>query len=225
MKFKVQWLDNSFIEQKAKEFLDRWDPSGEIPIDIEYIVDVEIGVHIVPTADLFPDEVDEVNTDALTSSDLSTIYVDEEMALNPRNENRYRFTLAHEMGHRVLHSELFKSLRFDTVDDYIRFHKQMPEYIRYLLEMQANEFAGRILVPTEELIPAVETQIEVFRKKMQEWQNTPQWEKLPEERVREYAWDRIVERLASRFEVSRQVMEIRILKEGLRQKYPIKPPK
>jgi Zn-dependent peptidase ImmA (M78 family) len=78
-----------------------------------------------------------------------TILVDRN--LDP-NGPRFRFTLAHELGHLVLHGHL--KLRFDDIDTEIRdgrphffFGRKQPSTDRDWLEWQANAFASALLIP------------------------------------------------------------------------------
>ncbi len=63
----------------------------------------------------------------------------------------YRFPLAHEAGHVVLHTELFKQQRFRRVDDWKDFVRTFPELDLSRLEWQAHSFAGLVLVPADAL--------------------------------------------------------------------------
>lgn len=64
--------------------------------------------------------------------------------------NRLRFSIAHELGHLFLHRELFESANIQTPDhllDWLNEHDGR----KYEFEREANEFAGRLLVPVETL--------------------------------------------------------------------------
>jgi Zn-dependent peptidase ImmA (M78 family) len=68
-----------------------------------------------------------------------------------RRLNRYRFTLAHELGHLYLHRELYAELRFGTLNEWKRFQTEVDETDYNWLEYQAYAFAGLVLVPTGHL--------------------------------------------------------------------------
>jgi Zn-dependent peptidase ImmA (M78 family) len=57
-----------------------------------------------------------IETDGFITSDLKEIYVDE--SVYTKWPNRYRFTLAHEVGHAILHRDLFRQRRFRSVREW-----------------------------------------------------------------------------------------------------------
>jgi hypothetical protein len=63
---------------------------------------------------------------------------------------RLRFTVAHEIGQWVLHRDYAASVKFTSFDHFAR-HFKGDDPGRYWLEQEANEFAGRLLVPVERL--------------------------------------------------------------------------
>jgi Zn-dependent peptidase ImmA (M78 family) len=92
---------------------------------------------------------DLLEIDGFISSDLSCITVDQFVL--ERRLNRYRFTLAHELGHVYLHRDIYTELRFGTVNEWKRFQKEVDEADYNWLEYQAYAFAGLVLVPTAHL--------------------------------------------------------------------------
>ena len=65
---------------------------------------------------------------------------------------RYRFTLAHEVAHVVLHGDSLKQVMPATVPDWKQFVRDLPEADREWLEYQAYAFAGLVLVPQAPLL-------------------------------------------------------------------------
>jgi Zn-dependent peptidase ImmA (M78 family) len=63
-------------------------------------------------------------------------------------ESRYRFTLAHEIGHKILHKLIFEELGFSNSDEwkYIQSVFNPKQYGK--MEYQADCFAGLVLVPS-----------------------------------------------------------------------------
>lgn len=76
------------------------------------------------------------------------------------DEHRYRFTLAHEIGHAVLHRKLLKGLIASADDDDVLSLKDCSKWERRL-EIQANLFASYLLVPKA---PLYNLYMEVKRK-------------------------------------------------------------
>ena len=97
----IPWLSPREIRSKAGGFLEQTHPTGAIPVPIEIMVE-RLGVDIVPLPELQAN----YDIDGTISSDATALYVDE--WVSQHRANRYRFTLAHEIGHVVLHSPLFE---------------------------------------------------------------------------------------------------------------------
>ena len=61
---------------------------------------------------------------------------------------RYRFSLAHEVGHRQLHADIYAQLQFSEIADWKNLIcNEVGEKDYGKLEFQAYAFAGLILVP------------------------------------------------------------------------------
>ncbi|MFN7905108.1 MAG: ImmA/IrrE family metallo-endopeptidase [Pseudobdellovibrionaceae bacterium] len=131
------------IEAKVKEYLQKFHPANTLPIPIEEIVDLQMGIHIVPT----PDMMTVSGMDAVTSHDLKQINIDHDQFEN--KPNRVRFTLAHEVGHIVLHKEFIASLNFDNETEWKNF--VLNDLHRDPMEVQANIFAAFLLMPSDHL--------------------------------------------------------------------------
>lgn len=70
---------------------------------------------------------------------------------------RWRFTLAHEVGHLILHKELLKKYINEQTDDELSLNKFTNEnvVINSRLEVQANKFASRLLLPQRSFLQIV----------------------------------------------------------------------
>ena len=141
----VQFLAVEAIEEKAQEFLSTYHSVMTLPIPIEEIVEYQMHLDIVPTVGLHHTAA----TSGWISSDLTAIFVDENQFSN--YHNRYRFTLAHEVAHVILHREYYSEHEFASTADWKVFMLSIDDEDQGRLEFQANEFAGRILVPTAPL--------------------------------------------------------------------------
>jgi hypothetical protein len=145
MAFKAPFYRYEDLRRCAESFLMGYHPGREIPVPIEKIIELELCMDIVPMPGL-----GNFDTVAYLSHNMNEIRVDE-FVYNHR-PNRYRFSLAHELGHRVLHAEAYQQFKFS---DLISWKRVMTEAIpldqyRYM-EWHANSFAGLILVPAAEL--------------------------------------------------------------------------
>lgn len=105
---------------------------GNVPIDVEKLCD-KLGIGIVPVLKL----AEVFRVDAFIAADFKTIYVDSDEF--EKESYRYKFSVAHELGHFVLHRKYVDAL--GDLNGYAEF--------------QANYFAGCLLVPEDELVRAL----------------------------------------------------------------------
>lgn len=157
-KIKVPFISKTQIKKRALLFRQKfWDDT--IPVDIEHIIEADLGVDIIPV----PGLVSQCNTDALITSDWSAMYVDNERYMDDRWYNRLRFSLAHEIGHTVLHNKLYGSFGISSVDKMYEFLDKIPGEQYGFIETQANTFAGYVLVPLDKLQVQREKAIRVLQ--------------------------------------------------------------
>ena len=201
MKLEIPYLTYSDIGERAQVFLTEYHPLFEIPIPIEQIVDVKLGLDIVPIPNLYKN----FGLSGYLTRDRSAIFVDQFQADN--YEEKCRYTLAHELGHYVLHKSFYESLPFETSDEYVRWRVSIPPEEMSWFETHGDWFAGQILVPTNHLeeicLQVVEKYRDLFSK----------FETIPDD-----IWSYISNEVASYFEVNSPVVEIRIKKENIPQK-------
>lgn len=65
---------------------------------------------------------------------------------------RIRFSIAHEIGHYVLHKNLIAKLRTSSYEAWKEMQQDLLEALWGRAEFQAREFAGRLLVPPSLLV-------------------------------------------------------------------------
>lgn len=164
------------------------------------VVELKLGLRIILLAD-FRRQTGIVSA---LSNNLRDVYLDEAVA-DPRSSgNRYRYSLAHEVGHIFLHGDLFKDFPCKSAYDWKRFMCEVDTYEYGWLETHAYQFAGLVLVPPEILRAEVTRVRAAFEKNGLK----PQQDNVIFE---EYA----VDRLKGRFQVSGEVIEKRLRKDGL----------
>ncbi len=150
------------VREKAEEFRSRYvDPVDRLPVPIVEIVELELKL----TPILIFHLLEEIDIDGFLTKDLQSICIDQDVYENPRKENRLRFTFAHEVGHLVLHRKEILLCRFRTPTDWLRFRDDFDEDDLGWFELQAYEFAGRLLVPRGPLI----REVEMLSRKIQEF--------------------------------------------------------
>ena len=146
--FKISPLSNQEIREAADRIRAKfW--GEKIPIDIEYILEVGLKIHIVPS----PGLQNQLSFDSFITSDWKNVYVDNDRYMSDNYYQRVRFSLAHELGHLILHKEIFEALKIKSWDDYYRFYREAPSDQYSFLEAQANKFASYLLIPRDLLEP------------------------------------------------------------------------
>ena len=141
----VEHLSYENLRRVSDIFLKKYHPDGSIPVPVEDIIDLKLKVDIVPTPGLRRS----FDVDAFITSDLTTVYVDD--SIYESNPNRYRFSLAHEIAHALLHDDIYKKLKFSNIAEWKRAVTSIPEKDYGWIEWQAYALAGLILVPSEAL--------------------------------------------------------------------------
>ena len=191
---KIEYLNYEAIRSSANSFLEKYHPEKTIPVPIEDIIEFDLHIDIVPISGYRK----YLDIDASISMDFSEIQVDE--YVQESNFNRYRFSLAHEVGHFILHKNIYPELDIKTLGEWKQF-LQSPGNKEYSwLETQANNFAGLVMVPYDRLHTAFTERYNQIRDNG-----------FSPDRYKDY----ISGRLARDFAVSGQTMEIRISKESL----------
>ena len=194
----------SEVGKIANKFLDEYHPSLEIPIPIEDIIDLKMGFNIFPFPRLFKD----FGLNGFLSADMSTIYVDE-VQYEQYNE-KYRYTLAHELGHFLLHKSVYENLPYKSPDGFINWRMNVPPQEIGWFETHGNWFAGHVLVPTSCLE-------NVCRETVLKYQDTfSEFDSIPDD-----IWSYISNEVATYFDVNPPVIEAQIKKENIAQKITI----
>lgn len=146
MNLPIQRLSYARIGEIANDFLTKYHSNLSLPIPIEEIAEQELKIKIVQEMDLKK----EYDVEGFLTSDLSTIFIDFNMYM--KYENRSRFTIAHEIGHLILHGEIFKDLVINSVEKLNEFSVKLADDEYRWLEYQAYSFASHVLVPRDLLV-------------------------------------------------------------------------
>jgi hypothetical protein len=150
--FRCPWTSKKELWQTVDAFSNQYCPEKTIPVNMEEIVEKKLGLNIEPMHSL----LEELDMDAFLKLDLTGVVVDHDCYMDERFQNRLRFSFAHEVGHFVLHRHIYKELPFSTPEEWRDFVLKLSEKEYGNFEWQANEFAGRLLVPREKLILELE---------------------------------------------------------------------
>ena len=174
------------IEEKTKKLLKKLS-HYKFPVQIKSIIK-ELGIKLEKV-----DLGEDISGALVTEKGKSRIGYN-----SYESEVRQRFTLAHELGHFILHS--------DNKDDYlfvdnakVMFRTNKTSNQDYKREREANVFAASILMP-KSLITNV-------------------YNKIIDSSNHNLIEDEIVEKMASKFKVSQIAMTYRLINLGLIQKF------
>jgi Zn-dependent peptidase ImmA (M78 family) len=200
----VRYRDKAALWRAADDFRESVELRGHHlpPIDVIYIAEVILRLDVIPLEDLFAEQ----RIDAALLPDLSGFYIDEDAYMSWERgvrwiEQRLRFSFAHELGHFVLHGKEIEERQFGSVEEFKRWAAMPSEYGS--AEYQANEFAGRFLVPREILLSEYDQACKNLASA------EPGWREI--EGAREF----IAKKIAPRFGVNHQVIETRFDHEGV----------
>jgi len=197
----------SIVEDFRNEYID---PVDTIPVPIHKIIEFKLGLDIRPIFGL----KDRADTEGFLQSNLTCISVDSKAYLDDRYRFRLNFTLAHEVGHYILYAEQYKKMNFASIGEYIDFQQSIDDDSIEWFEKQANEFAGRLLVPIDKLKELVAAQ-EEFCKQLTEKLRDDK-EEISDKEIESFVIDSLAGRIYKKFEVSKDVVKRRIRTENLK---------
>jgi hypothetical protein len=173
------------------------------PIDVFTFFEIDLRLDAIP----FDDLTAKYRVEAAITADFTGIYLDaEQYALMERGPewklNRLRFTVAHELAHYFLHRHLPQPESFASLPDFARWTTDYAGK-KYTAEQEANEFAGRLLVP--------EGRLKAFFDEF-----AAQAEKLVPDFMSGASFrEKFAERVAPRFGVNAQVIAVRLDRDGI----------
>lgn len=150
-KLIIPLLTQHQITNAAESFRNKYHANKPSPLNILDIVEFDLKIQIIP----IPKLEFLCNSSAFITSSWDMLYIDQRQYENESFDKRTNFSVAHEIGHLVLHKQFYESLHIRNFVDFYKFFNGCPPQIYKLLENQANPFAGKLLVPGEELRTAI----------------------------------------------------------------------
>lgn len=193
---QVPYIPEAKINHLADSFRKKFSKS-KVPINIEEVIEVSLGIDVIPT----PDLKSRCDTDALITSNWESIYVDKKIYMDERYTCRMRFSLAHEIGHYILHRSIWEKIKIGSIEQFYEFHGNFSPEQYGFLETQANKFAAAFLIPKDVLLQERDKQIAKFRESYPD-------QNIPVETMHPY----LARPLADIFLVSPQTIEIALAK-------------
>lgn len=154
---KAPFLQRDVIIHQADVFNHTHNPTYDCPVLIEEIIETKLSIKIFPVKDLEKAR----SIDGTISQDFSTIIIDE--YVYESQVDRARFTMAHEIGHFVLHKELFEADRVKlSLENFADYMNKLSFKDWGLLETQASIFAQEVLMPNDIFLQEIGGEIDKF---------------------------------------------------------------
>ncbi|MGB7749673.1 MAG: ImmA/IrrE family metallo-endopeptidase [Verrucomicrobiia bacterium] len=102
-KFKAPFIPRERIWQETEKLRAAYPAGRIVPVQVLELAEFDLGLELIPAEGLR----EELEIDALLMGDLKSILVDRRAFMNPRMEYRLRFSVAHEIGHLILHRDIY----------------------------------------------------------------------------------------------------------------------
>lgn len=152
--FKAAYISKEEIEKVASEIRNKYLSTHRIPVEVLSFAEFDLNLEFEFA------HIQHLGYDAFLRPDLTGIWFDREVFKNQSFQRRLRFTTAHELAHLFLHKGIYEKLTFLSVEKWIKFIGDVPLLQYQRIEWQADEFAGRFLMPTKELSRALDQTME-----------------------------------------------------------------
>lgn len=125
-------------------------------------------------------------------------------------ENRFRFTLCHEIGHLILHTKYLKDrIEKKEDDDFtLSINYNVSEINNRRLEIQANIFASNLLIPTKPFI----NEVAIFFVKENIHKNFLYLDKQP---VNQMLVHSLLNQLSLKFNASKEAIKMKLISKNL----------
>ncbi len=146
-KLSIAHLTQQQITNEVESFRKKFHANRPSPLNILDIVEFDLKIQIVP----IPNLEFLCNSSAFITSSWDMLYIDKRQYENEAFDKRTNFSVAHEIGHLVLHKPFYESLNIKSFIDFYKFFNECPPYTYKSLEKQAHSFAEKLLIPVEEL--------------------------------------------------------------------------
>ena len=148
VKIGVPYHSNNNISLLAQQVLTDTGHVDGNPVDVESICEKHLKLTIIPIYQLKSMH----GIDAFVTNDFR-IMVDQ--AFFEENSARYRFSLAHEIAHYILHADAYKQLGISDIQTHLLVQNKMSSEELRVIEQQAYRFAGCLLLPNSAFSPLV----------------------------------------------------------------------
>ena len=122
-KFKAPFIPKEGIWQVADRLRAAHAAGRSLPVQVLDLAEFDLGLDLVPVNSLR----EQLDIDALLMGDLKSILVDKRAFMSPRLEYRLRFSVAHEIGHFILHRVIYAGLNHATAVEWFDYIPAIPD--------------------------------------------------------------------------------------------------
>lgn len=210
IKFTPDRLTKKTIWDITEDFRSNHKYALQLPVKVEELIEFNLGIEIRPVTGLRLS----CEVEAFLSKNLRTIFVDRKAYDNNSYLRRLRFTLAEEVGHYVLHGDIYKhGAKYESEEEFIKDIINMDGSDLHWVEYQARQFAGRLLVPHTELEKQIldnHSNIKEFYKKYD-----------GNDDMKDFVIEGVSKIVCDHFEVSYEVIRARIYHEKFEHYFKI----
>jgi Zn-dependent peptidase ImmA (M78 family) len=139
-KIDIPFYDLPTLERIAKAFLIAYNDPNKSEVDIELIIEEQLGWQIVALEGL----MENYSIEAYVSKG-NTLYMDP--YLIDWQERRYRFTLAEEVSHFLIHKDIYANCK--NLEEHLERYEQITGQEYWRMERNAKYLASAILMPSD----------------------------------------------------------------------------
>jgi len=131
------------LEEFAQVFISEFHkPADILPIEIDLITERDLGISVISFSMLR----ERYGLEAFLALGKKTIYIDTALMDSDAYINRYRFTIAEEISHRILHGDLFKNV--ENIEEYFSALDKIRHFEQAQMDKDAKYLASAVLMPT-----------------------------------------------------------------------------
>lgn len=197
----VPWITKDDIFARAEALLDEHE-LGDAPVEADYVLESIFDIEIVVADELYRT----TSVHAFVAGGCRQVFVDREITL--RDPAWYNYTLAHEVGHLVLHRQVFAAATHRTRAEFEAFRRRIGTAAYGRLESQAHLFAGALIAPGRLLEATADEVVGIVKAHGIEL--TP---------LLEVEWPTIFREIARRMNANERTIAYRMEELGLYRKY------
>jgi hypothetical protein len=144
-RFRIPDRSYEQLRGVAERFLAEHHSNAAIPVPVEEIMEFRLGLNIIPVPGLRR----YFDIDGYISKSLCDISVDQ--YIQETRPDYYRYTLAHELAHVLIHGDVVEQFEFATIEEWKALILGVDADESAVYDGQAHDLGTLILVPPDPL--------------------------------------------------------------------------